>query len=67
MRLHRSALVATLLLAPLALAAQAAPHTPRQLTADDYAQAERMLGQATFGLVHGTASQVTWLPDGRFW
>ena len=67
MRLHRPALVATLLLAPIALAAQGAPRTPRQLTAEDYAQAERMLGQTTFSLMSGTASQVTWLADGRFW
>ena len=57
---------ASLLFAPLLLEAQAA-RTPRQLTAEDYAQAERMLGQSTFSLMSGTASQVTWLPDGRFW
>ncbi len=58
---------AAILLVPMALHAQGMTHTPRQLTDADYARAERMLGQSTFSLVSGTASQVTWLPDGRLW
>lgn len=59
MRLHPIALL--LLAAPLA--AQA----PRQLTADDYARAERYLGTTTAPLVSGTGVRPTWLDDGRFW
>jgi len=53
-----------LLAAPLgAPAAQ----PPRQLTADDYARAERFLGATTAPLVTGTGVRPTWLPDARFW
>jgi dipeptidyl aminopeptidase/acylaminoacyl peptidase len=61
MRLHR-AIPLVLLLAP-ALGAQ----QTRQLTADDYARAERMLGANAFNLVSGIGVRPTWLPDGRFW
>ena len=61
MRLHPAAPL--LLLLPAALAAQQA----RQLTADDYARAERMLGAHTFNLVTGLGVRPTWLADGRFW
>jgi dipeptidyl-peptidase 4 len=40
---------------------------PSRLTAQDYARAERFLGQNTAPLVSGLAGTVTWLPDGRFW
>jgi dipeptidyl-peptidase-4 len=40
---------------------------PRQLTADDYARAERFLGATTAPLATGVGVQPTWLPDGRFW
>ncbi|HSJ23742.1 MAG TPA: DPP IV N-terminal domain-containing protein [Longimicrobiales bacterium] len=40
---------------------------PERLTADDYARAERFLGQQVNPLVSGVAGPVTWLPDGRFW
>ena len=49
--------------APTLLAAQ----QPRQITAEDYARAERFLGANTAPLVSGTAVRPTWLPDGRFW
>ncbi len=61
MRLSR--LAPLLLIAPLGLAAQ----QPRQLTADDYARAERFLGANTAPLVTGTGIRPTWLPDGRLW
>lgn len=53
-------LITVLLCAPLA-AQQAAP----RLTADDYARAERLLAPSVTPLMTGTASQFTWLPDGR--
>ncbi|HEX3160865.1 MAG TPA: DPP IV N-terminal domain-containing protein [Gemmatimonadaceae bacterium] len=53
-----------LLAAPLALPLGA--QQPRQLTAEDYARAERMLGANVGPLVSGGV-RPTWLPDGRFW
>lgn len=40
---------------------------PYQFTIEDYARAERMLAPSAFPLVSGTATQLTWLPDGRLW
>lgn len=63
-------------LAPLLLAVPLAAQQPpvsqppaprRQLTADDYARAERFLAPTTTPLVSGVAGRPTWLPDGRFW
>ena len=54
-------------LALLLLAAPAAAQQPRQLTAQDYARAERFLGANTAPLVSGIAARPTWLEDGRFW
>ena len=67
MRLHR--VVPLLLVVPLALTAVAAASAqqPRQLTADDYARAERFLGTNTISLVTGTGVRPTWLENGRFW
>ncbi len=62
MRRVLSACLALLLL-PALLGAQA----PVRLTAADYARAERMLAPSLNPLVHGTAGNPTWLPDGRFW
>ena len=45
----------------------AAAQQTRQLTADDYARAERFLGTNTAPLVSGSIGTPTWLPDGRFW
>jgi dipeptidyl aminopeptidase/acylaminoacyl peptidase len=39
----------------------------RQLTAEDYARAERFLAPQTVPLVTGFGVRPTWLPDGRFW
>ncbi|MEQ1764002.1 MAG: DPP IV N-terminal domain-containing protein [Pyrinomonadaceae bacterium] len=39
----------------------------RQLTADDYARAEKMLSYGTAPLVDRAGARPTWLPDGRFW
>jgi dipeptidyl aminopeptidase/acylaminoacyl peptidase len=54
-------------LAPLLLAVPLAAQPPRQVTADDYARAERFLPQGTVSLVSGMAGRPTWLADGRFW
>jgi len=48
-------------------AVSAAAQQPRQLTAEDYARAERFLGATTAPLVTGTGVRPTWLEDGRFW
>ena len=60
MRFHIIALA--LLAAPLS-----AQQQPRQLTADDYARAERYLGATTGPLVTGNGGRPTWLADGRLW
>jgi dipeptidyl aminopeptidase/acylaminoacyl peptidase len=51
----------------LVVMSQAGPPPPRQLTADDYARAERFLGPNTAPLVSGTMGAPNWLPDGRLW
>lgn len=59
---------ASLLVSPASrLQAQTPSATPRVLTADDYAQAEKFLAFATAPLVARAGVQPTWLPDGRFW
>jgi len=55
--------VVLLLAAPLAASAQ----VPREVTANDYARAERFLGANANSLVSGIPGQPTWLSDGRFW
>jgi dipeptidyl-peptidase 4 len=60
----------TMRLLAIALFVTAAPlpaQQPSQLTADDYARAERFLGASTISLVTGLAGPPTWLEDGRFW
>ena len=44
-----------------------AQDAPRQLTADDYARAERFLSEHTGPLVYGGTVRPSWLADGRFW
>jgi dipeptidyl-peptidase-4 len=51
----------------LLTAAPLAAQTPRQLTAEDYARAERFLGTTTAPLVTGSGVRPTWVADGRFW
>jgi dipeptidyl aminopeptidase/acylaminoacyl peptidase len=51
----------------LLLAAPATAQQPRQLTAQDYARAERFLGANAAPLVSGIGARPTWLADGRFW
>ena len=58
--------VLALLLLAAPLAAQQ-PYQPQQLTAQDYARAERFLGATAVPLVTGLGVQPTWLEDGRFW
>ncbi len=45
----------------------AASGKPYQFTIEDYARAERKLAPTAFPLVSGTATQLTWLSDGRLW
>ncbi|HEY8176294.1 MAG TPA: hypothetical protein VIF32_11410, partial [Gemmatimonadaceae bacterium] len=54
-------------IASVLLAAPLAAQTPRALTADDYARAERFLAARAAPLVTGLGVRATWLPDGRFW
>ena len=49
------------------LATPLAAQSPRQLSTEDYARAERFLGATTAPLVTGTGVRPTWLGDGRFW
>ena len=51
----------------LLLAAPVIAQQPRQLTAQDYARAERFLGANAAPLVTGIGVRPTWLADGRFW
>jgi dipeptidyl aminopeptidase/acylaminoacyl peptidase len=53
----------------LALAAAGVPSAAQttQLTADDYARAERFLSEQTSPLVYGASVRPQWLDDGRFW
>ncbi len=51
----------------LVLAAPLAAQSPRQLTAEDYARAEKYLATNTLPLVTGFGVRPTWLDDGRFW
>jgi dipeptidyl-peptidase-4 len=50
-----------------ALGAPLAAQQPRQLTAQDYARAERFLGANTAPLVTGSGVRPTWIDGGRFW
>ena len=53
---------------PLLLVPRRSPRSsPLQLTADDYARAERALAPNVAPLVSGLAGRPTWLADGRFW
>jgi dipeptidyl-peptidase 4 len=56
-----------LMLVLFVAALPAAAQQPVQLTAEDYARAERLLGQHTSPLVSGVPGPVNWLEDGRFW
>ena len=51
----------------LVLASPLGAQQPVQVTAEDYARAERFLGVNTAPLVSGLAGRPTWLEDGRFW
>jgi dipeptidyl-peptidase 4 len=51
----------------LVIAAPLAAQQPRQLTAEDYARAERYLGATTAPLVTGVSVRPTWVENNRFW
>jgi dipeptidyl aminopeptidase/acylaminoacyl peptidase len=63
MRFAQVALVALATASPTLTAAQSS----KQLTAEDYARAEKFLGNNTVPLVTGLGFRPTWLDDGRFW
>jgi dipeptidyl aminopeptidase/acylaminoacyl peptidase len=68
MRFLRAALLLPALAVPLSAQVAVAPAgKPYQFTVEDYARAERFLGQTAGPLVSGAAARPTWLPDGRFW
>src|SRR5688572_18210923 len=50
-----------------AAAQQPATNSVRQLTAEDYARAEKMMGYNTGQLVDRGGVRPNWLPDERFW
>jgi len=55
-------------LASRAAAQQATrPYAPAEITAADYARAEKFLAQATAPLVLHAGVRPAWLPDGRLW
>jgi dipeptidyl-peptidase 4 len=55
-------------LLPASLSAQQpTAQQPARVTADDYARAERFLGQHAMPLVSGMPGPVSWLADGRLW
>jgi len=58
---------AAALAAAFAFALPAAAQQAPEVTAEDYARAERQLAQYTSSLVLGDAVRPTWLEDGRFW
>lgn len=51
----------------LAFAAPVVQAQTQQLSADDYARAERFLNEHTSSLVYGGAVSPRWMDDGRFW
>lgn len=56
-----------LFLCAVAAPAAAFAQSPRQLTADDYAKAERFLPQTVTTLVHNQITRPTWLAGGALW
>ena len=67
-RHHVPVLLAAVLVCAAAVSAQApAPYRPQALTADDYARAERYLGQNMGSLVLGGSVRPTFFDGDRFW
>ncbi len=61
-------LFVAVLLSPALEAQQLTPYSPEQVSAEDYARAERRLAQFTRPLVLGGSVRASWLEDGsRFW
>ncbi|MDA0311159.1 MAG: DPP IV N-terminal domain-containing protein [Gemmatimonadetes bacterium] len=60
-------IAALLFLSALAVVPAASQEAPRQLTAEDYARAERTLDEHTSPLVYGAQVRPHWMEDGRFW
>lgn len=53
--------------AAAAPAAAQQPYTPKVVTADDYARAEKSLATALTPLATGGSVSANWLPDDRLW
>ncbi len=66
-RIPRFPLIPALVLANAAAISGRAQEAPPALTAEDYARAERHLGQHMSPLVLNGAVGPEWMPDGRFW
>ena len=67
MRFFPVALVAVATTLPSFAARDLSAQSTKQLTAQDYARAEKFLGNNTVPLVTGLGFRPTWLEDGRFW
>ena len=67
MRFYRVALVAVATALPTLSARHLTAQSTKQLTAEDYARAEKFLGTNTIRLITGMSFRPTWLDDGRFW
>ena len=67
MRFSHVALVALATALPTLPARDVSAQSTKQLTAEDYARAEKFLGNNTTPLVSGLSFRPTWLDDGRFW
>ncbi len=61
----RSTIAAIVMASCVAASAMAEP--PKQLTTDDYAQAEKFMNYNVNPLVYHGVDHPTWLADGRFW
>ena len=67
MRLYHVALVALATALPTLPARDLSAQSAKQLTAEDYARAEKFLGTNTVPLVTGLGFRPTWIEGGRFW
>src|ERR1017187_10511170 len=65
-RVNKNPLLCVVLLVLLALGSAAISQT-RQVTAADYAHAEKFMGYNTNQLVLRSGVRPNWLPDERFW
>jgi dipeptidyl aminopeptidase/acylaminoacyl peptidase len=67
MRLYQVALLALTAASPTLSSPRLLAQSTKQLTAEDYARAEKFLGSNTVPLVTGLGFRPSWLDDGRLW